>query len=50
MNEDDMCVVCMDAPSVMHFSPCGHQVTCAQCAENIAAKNSECPMCRCRLQ
>ena len=47
---DDMCVVCMDAPSVVPFSPCGHRVTCTQCAKNIAAKNNECPLCRCRIQ
>lgn len=46
---DGMCVVCMDAPSSVEFLPCGHQVTCKQCAMKIAAKNNEYPICRCRV-
>jgi hypothetical protein len=31
-NEDELCIVCMDAPPTHVAIPCGHQVTCAKCS------------------
>jgi hypothetical protein len=40
--EDNDCVVCEERRVEMAFSPCGHFVSCAQCAVSL----KECPMCR----
>lgn len=37
------------ALSNVSFSPCGHWVTCTQCALKIVDKKKECPICRCHL-
>ena len=46
---DSCCIVCMEAQSHVIFQPCGHKITCRQCAAKVLAQSCECPMCRCRL-
>jgi hypothetical protein len=45
---DPECVVCMDARACVRTQPCGHQVLCWGCAEQVASSKGkgECPMCR----
>jgi Zinc finger, C3HC4 type (RING finger) len=38
------CVVCLDAPAVCAFSPCGHAAACVTCAARFAG--AACPVCR----
>ncbi|NWQ81498.1 BIR7B protein, partial [Columbina picui] len=42
LQEERMCRVCMDRAVSVVFVPCGHLVTCAECASNL----SLCPICR----
>ena len=44
-DDQHRCVVCMDEIRTHAFSPCCHLCTCAGCADNIMAKNKECPIC-----
>ncbi|XP_065347242.1 baculoviral IAP repeat-containing protein 7-B-like isoform X2 [Cloeon dipterum] len=41
-NEAHLCKVCLDEDVGVVFLPCGHLVTCVQCAPNL----SLCPVCR----
>jgi hypothetical protein len=45
-DDDCLCVVCMDAPSAVCCSPCGHVCLCVDCAPGVSSKWRECPMCR----
>lgn len=38
----DICVICMEAPSNVAFTDCGHMVCCDRCAVALP----QCPMCR----
>ena len=40
------CMICMDAPSSILFNPCGHQISCESCSEQILQNNRCCPMCQ----
>jgi hypothetical protein len=40
------CLVCYDAQKTICFVPCGHVVTCDQCAEIIRAREDPCVICR----
>ena len=40
--EEQTCAICYDRPPNMTFVPCGHKMTCEQCAERVR----ECPNCR----
>jgi len=50
--DDNLCVVCLQAPRVCALLPCGHRCLCHGCASNFSepAKGSPaahgCPMCR----
>ncbi|GBF89052.1 hypothetical protein Rsub_01769 [Raphidocelis subcapitata] len=45
--EDEACVVCLDAPRHVALIPCGHVVLCGACSRNVlASATKECPMCR----
>ncbi|KAI5282073.1 E3 ubiquitin-protein ligase XIAP isoform X3 [Manis pentadactyla] len=41
LQEEKMCKICMDRSIAVVFIPCGHLVTCKQCAEAV----NKCPMC-----
>ena len=43
---DQTCIVCMDAPRIMTFLPCGHAVVCPDCSKLVMASGGLCPMCR----
>jgi hypothetical protein len=46
-DEENMCVVCMDAPKDYLIVPCGHQCVCASCAEQLTkTRTPTCPVCR----
>ena len=47
---DRLCVICLEAAPAVMFQPCLHAVACAACASKVAARNNECPMCRCHVQ
>ena len=40
--EEETCVICMDRSPNVTLVPCGHRITCQQCAERL----TECPTCR----
>ncbi|XP_041881984.1 E3 ubiquitin-protein ligase rififylin isoform X1 [Corvus kubaryi] len=41
-SEDNLCRICMDAPTDCVLLECGHMVTCTKCGKRM----SECPICR----
>jgi len=41
-----LCVICMDAPRSVLFSPCNHLVACAACSNTL----KDCPLCRGRVK
>ncbi|XP_065346340.1 baculoviral IAP repeat-containing protein 7-like [Cloeon dipterum] len=45
-SESNLCSVCQDNIVGIVFVPCGHLVTCVQCAPNL----SLCPVCRKEIQ
>ena len=46
--ENKNCVVCADKPIEAVFIPCGHLVTCLECAGLVVSQG--CPMCRDDIQ
>ena len=40
--EERPCAICLDRPPNVTFVPCGHKMTCEQCAAEVR----ECPGCR----
>ena len=42
INDNFTCKICMDRFVSVTFCPCGHYVTCRQCAQRL----TECPLCR----
>ena len=42
INDNFTCKICMDRFVNVTFCPCGHYVTCRQCAQRL----TECPLCR----
>ena len=46
--EEQKCSICFDRPPNMTFVPCGHKITCEQCARD--PRVTECPSCRAPIQ
>ncbi|CAH0365387.1 unnamed protein product [Pelagomonas calceolata] len=44
--EERPCAICLDRPPNVTFVPCGHKMTCEQCAAEVR----ECPGCRAPIQ
>ena len=44
VEEERVCIVCLDQPSSVTFHPCSHSVTCAQLV--MKAEQALCPLCR----
>jgi hypothetical protein len=45
--EEDLCVVCMDAPKSHAVMPCLHQCVCEACAQQLLEQGAQsCPVCR----
>jgi hypothetical protein len=45
--EEELCVVCLDAPKDHIIIPCGHQCVCGACAQALKREaNPACPLCR----
>lgn len=42
LREARLCKICMDSEVCVVFLPCGHLVTCVNCAHSLA----DCPVCR----
>ncbi|KAE8750036.1 hypothetical protein FOCC_FOCC003160 [Frankliniella occidentalis] len=42
LKEARQCKICMDSEACVVFLPCGHLVTCVNCAPSL----SDCPICR----
>jgi hypothetical protein len=36
-----LCVICMDAPRVMAFVPCGHRCLCVGCSASFVASGAD---------
>lgn len=47
--DEDICIICSDAPPQVVFLPCLHAVVCTTCAQRAQAATSECPSCRSKL-
>jgi hypothetical protein len=46
-SDEEMCVLCLDAPKDHIITPCGHQCVCGACAEKLKrVKRPTCPICR----
>jgi hypothetical protein len=46
-DDEDQCVLCLDAPKDHIIAPCGHQCVCGACAEKLKkARHPLCPFCR----
>lgn len=45
VNEDELCVVCMDSVKNAVFIPCGHVATCFGCSSDILSSSKICPIC-----
>mmetsp|Transcript_99396 Transcript_99396/g.176271 ORF Transcript_99396/g.176271 Transcript_99396/m.176271 type:complete len:449 (-) Transcript_99396:163-1509(-) len=46
-DEAASCDICIAAPAVMAFVPCGHRCVCAACVEQLSGEHRErCPRCR----
>ena len=41
-----LCKICMEKEVQVVFIPCGHLVSCQQCAQCLTDENLKCPMCR----
>jgi hypothetical protein len=51
LEEEALCVVCMDAPKQHVIVPCGHQCVCEACAQQLTQTTSpSCPVCRAPIQ
>ncbi|XP_046571622.1 baculoviral IAP repeat-containing protein 7-B-like [Haliotis rubra] len=46
LRDENTCKVCLDRTSCVVFLPCGHLVTCAECAPAL----SKCPICRAHIR
>ena len=47
VEEEALCVVCMDAPKNHVVLPCLHQCLCAACAQQLQEQGAQsCPVCR----
>ena len=44
--EENECLICMDAEKTTVFSPCGHYCCCQSCAHIIDRNSGTCPLCR----
>ena len=44
--EEQTCAICLDRPPNVTIVPCGHKMTCEECAERVR----ECPSCRRPIQ
>lgn len=42
----DECCMCLEAPKLFMFAPCGHRCVCETCAGDVMRTNKECPLCR----
>ena len=56
VEEEVLCVVCMDAPKQHIILPCGHQCVCETCAKEFKPKTvkkrktrKDCPVCRAKI-
>lgn len=48
-HDDNVCIVCMDAPVEVQLWPCSHSILCQHCSGVIAARSNQCPKCRADL-
>jgi hypothetical protein len=46
IDENQLCVVCLENPREEVLVPCGHWVMCSECCAEIKSSSNECPMCR----
>lgn len=48
--EDEICIVCCNAPKECVFVPCGHHATCIACGRLVQQGGQGCPVCRGRIE
>ena len=47
VTQEELCIVCLDAPKDHIIVPCGHQCVCGACAQRLKRTASPtCPLCR----
>ena len=51
MEEKDTkwCLICWEYPTNHAFIPCGHKISCGNCAATVLTANKQCPICRVRI-
>jgi len=52
IDDDDLCVVCMEAPknAMLVHGDSGHQATCLPCGQKLKESGLNCPICRATIQ
>ena len=43
------CLLCWEYPTNHAFIPCGHKISCGNCAATVLTANKQCPICRVRI-
>ena len=44
---DEMCVICLERPTIIALRPCGHVCLCQKCFRKTQPQH--CPLCRCEI-
>ena len=44
--DDGLCIVCLDEPQSVVYRPCGHRVSCGECAAELWTRSKSCPWCQ----
>lgn len=45
-SDESECIICCDNKKNVVFGPCGHFMSCNDCAQTINNQKGKCPMCR----
>lgn len=48
-DDDNSCVICMEAPIEGACIPCGHMAGCMSCLTQIKSRKGKCPVCRAKI-
>lgn len=44
--DDGLCIVCLDEARSIVYRPCGHRVSCGECAAELWTRKKRCPWCQ----
>ena len=49
LDDDGLCICCMDKPIGIILHPCGHSLMCIECATIVKSGSGLCPTCRAEI-